>query len=90
MTRPKILVVARPVSLKKFAVSPVPTLKRPKLWNRLEPFLVPPVRLCVVPAWLMLVPRFPLGVIAVVTWAWQGSQFSNNRRITVNRKLLLR
>jgi hypothetical protein len=31
--------------LRKLAVSPAPTLKLPKLWNRLVPVLVPPVML---------------------------------------------
>src|SRR5262245_52411357 len=61
-----------PVVLLKFAMSPVPTLKRPKLWNRLPPARVPPVIPTVLPTWLTTVPRAPapgVGVIAVVTWA---------------------
>src|SRR4029434_4283141 len=62
-----------PVVLLKFAMSPVPTLNKPKLWNRLPPARVPPVMSNELPAWLTAVPRPPapgVGVIAVVTWAW--------------------
>src|SRR4029453_7077907 len=62
-----------PVVLLKFAMSPVPPLNKPKLWNRLPPARVPPVMSNELPAWLTRVPRAPapgVGVIAVVTWAW--------------------
>ena len=45
VTRPRMFVVAAPVVLLKFAMSPAPTLKRPKLWNRLLPARLPPVML---------------------------------------------
>ena len=66
-----MLEVASPLSLRKFAVSPVPTLNKPKLWNRLAPRLVPPVMSHVPPTHgafiepLSVVPR-PLDVILVV------------------------
>ena len=45
VTRPRMLEVARPESLRKFAMLWLGTLKSPKLWNRLvpPPGLVPPV-----------------------------------------------
>ena len=73
VTRPRIFATPAPVVLLKFAMSPVPTLKSPKLWNRLLPARVPPVMSTVLPSWLTSVPSAPapgVGVIAVVTWAW--------------------
>jgi hypothetical protein len=43
VTRLRMLVVRAPLSFRKFAVLFVPTLKLPKLWNKLVPFLAPPV-----------------------------------------------
>src|ERR1051326_5788038 len=45
VTRPRMLEVARPESLRKFAMLLLGTLKSPKLWNRLvpPPGRVPPV-----------------------------------------------
>src|SRR6478609_2779485 len=54
VTRPRMFDVARPESLRKFAMLVVGTLKSPKLWNKLVPLVppgrVPPVMLnCVCP-----------------------------------------
>src|SRR6478609_1204634 len=54
VTRPRMFDVARPESLKKFAMLRLGTLKSPKLWNKLVPLAppgrVPPVMLyCVCP-----------------------------------------
>src|SRR6478609_7888405 len=54
VTRPRMFDVARPESLRRFAMLLVGTLKSPKLWNKLVPLAppgrVPPVMLyCVCP-----------------------------------------
>src|SRR6476469_389461 len=61
-------------ALQKLPVLPAPTLKKPKLWNRLDPLWVPPVMLHVPPTQgklpdpFTVLPR-PLGVMFVLTWA---------------------
>src|SRR5438128_12510349 len=78
VTRPRMLDVARPESLRKFAMLFVGTLKSPKLWNRFVPLRppgrVPPVMsYCTVPeggvaerlTWVFN----PEGVMGAAAWA---------------------
>ena len=92
VTRPRMLDVARPESLRKFAMLFVGTLKSPKLWNRFGPFpgLVPPMMsYCTLPTGgvverLIWVFR-PDDVMGGVLCAWLYSEKGRSRRSRMNR-----
>src|SRR6476620_11894411 len=89
VTRPRMFDVARPESLKKFALLRLGTLKSPKLWNKLVPLVppgrVPPVMLyCVCPlgretGGLTCVLR-PDPVIGEAAWTREVREANNRTR----------